>query len=182
MLVATGARIGEVLALNVEHYDPVTKTLHIEQSYSLRFGIGPTKSHRSRRTISVPDILFPVLNAAVAGRTTGPLFPTSSGARRNAQAVWDAWQSITRVAKTPRVNLHVLRHSVATLLIAAGVPLPDAARFLGDTVATMVKCYIHPTWADPAHTLNRLYGVQRMGGTGPVALQGLEIKVFDGTA
>lgn len=182
VLAAVGARIGEVVGLDVEDWNPVEKTLRIEKTYNPRFGVGPTKSRHSRRTISAPDILFTTLNAAVGGRTTGPLFATPSGQRRKPQAVWDAWKAIRRVAKLKPVSIHALRHSVATQLIAAAVPLPDVARFIGDTVQTLVRCYLHPTWADPAHTLNRLYGVQRVGGTGPVGLEGLEIKVFGGTA
>lgn len=182
VLAGVGARIGEVLALDVEDWNAADKTFTITKTYNKRFGVGPTKSRHSRRTISIPDVLFPVVAAAVAGRTAGPLFATPSGQRRSGQAVWDAWKAIRRGVKLKPISIHALRHSVATQLIAAGVPIPDVAKYIGDTVQTLVRCYVHPTWADPAHTLNRLYGVQRVGAPGPTGLDGLEIKVFGGTA
>lgn len=162
-LAAVGARIGEVLALDVADWNPAKQTLSITKTYSLRFGTGPTKSRHSRRVIAVPNVLVPILNAAAGNRSVGPLFPTLTGARRPAQTVAKAWKSITRDADVPRTKPHMMRHSVATAMIAAGVPIPDAAAYLGDTTATVVKFYVHRTGFDPAETLNRLYGGQKVG-------------------
>jgi integrase len=165
-LAATGMRLGEAVALDVADYDSEKGTLSITKTYTARFGIGPPKSRYSRRVVTVPDLLFPVLDAAVAGRTTGPLFPTLTGARRPAQTVSKCWRSVVRAAGLTYKKPHTLRHSVATALIGAGVPLPDVARYMGDTVATLVRFYVHPTWADPALTLNLLYGVRKVGAAG----------------
>lgn len=162
-LAGTGCRVGEVLALDVADWVRSKGLLTITKTYSLRFGTGPTKSRHSRRTISVPDVLFDVIDAAKGGRAEGPLFPTGRGNRRPAQTVAKCWKSVLRAAGLPHKKLHSLRHSVATALIGAGVPIPDVARYVGDTVATLVRCYVHPTGADPAHTLNRLYGVRKVG-------------------
>lgn len=67
----------------------------------------------------------------------------------------------------PRRRGHVLRHSVATHLVAAGVPVADVARYLGDSVVTIVRTYLHPTAADPADALDRMYGGRKVGGKGP---------------
>jgi integrase len=114
----------------------------------------------------VPAVLVPVIQKAAGGRSDGPLFPTSTGGRRPAQMVAKAWKAVTREAKVPRLRPHNLRHSVATALIGAGVPLPDVARFIGDTVATLVRVYAHPTGVNPVTTLNSLYGGQSVGKNG----------------
>jgi integrase len=51
-------------------------------------------------------------------------------------------------------NPHALRHGVATLLVSRGVPLGDVARFLGHTVAQVVRVYVHAAGTNPADTLN----------------------------
>ena len=38
---------------------------------------------------------------------------------------------------------HVLRHSAATHMVMAGVPIAEVARMLGDTIATVEKVYGH---------------------------------------
>ena len=46
---------------------------------------------------------------------------------------------------------------VATLMIARGVPLGDVAKYLGDTVETVVRSYLHATGADPADAMDELF-------------------------
>jgi len=120
------------------------------------------------RTIRVPAVLLPVLVAAAGGRTAGPLFVTGAGRRYVHQMVSRGLTQTLAALGLPRRNGHVLRHSVATHLIAAGVPIADAAVYLGDSVATIVKTYLHPAGTDPADTLDRLYGGRKVGrGTNP---------------
>jgi integrase len=57
-------------------------------------------------------------------------------------------------------NVHQIRHSVANFLISESVPLGDVAKFLGDTVETVVKTYLHPAGTDPSDTLDRPLGGQ----------------------
>src|SRR5262249_53862674 len=140
-------------------------TLAITKTYTLRFGVGPTKGRHSHRTISVPDVIIPMLRAAAGGRTAGPLFPTLTRERRPPPTVPKAWRSVRRAPGLRYHNPHALRHSVATALIGAGVPAPDGARYIGDSIAPLIRCYVPPTWADPAHALNRLYGVHKVGNT-----------------
>lgn len=158
-LAATGMRVGEVLALDVGDWDPARGTIAITKTYSLRFGTGPTKSRHSRRTITAPDVLRPVLDTARGGRTEGPLFTTTLGNRRPAQTIVRGWKGTLRATSLPYRKLHALRHSVATAMIGAGVPLPDVAKYLGDTTATLARTYLHPTRTDPVHQLNGLLGV-----------------------
>ena len=59
-----------------------------------------------------------------------------------------SWQSVLRVAKLTGVTRHTLRHTRATWMAQAGVPLFEAAGFLGMTVKTLTAIYAHH---DPAH-------------------------------
>jgi integrase len=162
VLAATGMRVGEVLALDVPDYTPSTGELRITKTYSLRFGLGPPKSERGNRTVRVPAAVRDVLGRATGNRTAGPLFPTRAGKRRPAQTVAKCWRAIVKACGLVYRKPHALRHSAATAMIGAGVPVSDVAAYLGDTVETVVKTYLHPTGADPSAALDRLYG----GGEG----------------
>lgn len=157
-LASTGCRVGEACALDVPDWNPAVGTISITKTYSYRFGSGPPKSRNSRRTIAVPDILRPMLVAAAGTRTKGPLFLTLVNTRYDRNVVEHALDRALARLKIERRNVHQLRHSVATAMIGAGEPLADAAKYLGDTVDTVVKTYLHATGSNPAETMNRVFG------------------------
>jgi integrase len=53
------------------------------------------------------------------------------------------WKKIVEAAKLPGVTRHTLRHTRATWMMQAGVPIWEAAGFLGMTVKTLEKVYGH---------------------------------------
>lgn len=120
--------------------------------------IGPPKSANSVRTIRVPAPAIPALVAAVGGRTSGPLFATSNGRRFPAQNIDGGLRRLLRSLGLPVRGSHTLRHAVGSHLAAAGVPLADLAKYLGDDVATVVRTYMHAVGADPAEAMERLHG------------------------
>ncbi|MDB5313486.1 MAG: site-specific integrase [Gemmataceae bacterium] len=162
-LAATGCRIGEALALDVLDFDPAARTIHIWQTFDRRYGIGPTKTDESIRTIEAPADLLPILRAAAAKRTSGPLFQTSRGKRQTHAAVWTAWQSLAENIGLPAKKPHAFRHSVATMLIAAGRPISEIAEYLGDTPETIVNTYLKKTKASPVGTINELLSGLKVG-------------------
>jgi integrase len=163
LLAACGCRVGEALALDVTDFDPAAHTISITRTYHKVAGLGPPKTPQSVRTIRVPDVVLPVLAAAVAGRKTGPLFVTTNDTRRNHELVFNAWAGVVKRVGLRYRNVHQMRHSVATALIAEGVPITDVAAYLGDKTETIVKTYLHPTKSDPADALDRLYGGRKVG-------------------
>jgi integrase len=54
-----------------------------------------------------------------------------------------AWAKIIRAAKLKGVTRHTLRHTRATWMAQSGVPLWEAAGFLGMTVKTLERVYAH---------------------------------------
>jgi integrase len=50
---------------------------------------------------------------------------------------------MTAIGLADKAHPHILRHSRATHLLQAGVPIYDVARLLGDTVATVERVYGH---------------------------------------
>jgi integrase len=70
------------------------------------------------------------LDASLAGRTTGPLFVTRTGARLDRHAAAKIVQRVARLAGiTKHLSPHSLRHSAITAALDAGVPLRDVQDF-----------------------------------------------------
>lgn len=158
LLAGTGCRVGEALALDVADLDPAAGTVSITKTFDREHGTGPPKSAAGVRTVRVPAPALPALARACGGRAAGPLFVTARGNRRIGQLVSQAWAGLLRRLGLAYRNPHQLRHSVATHLVSAGVPIGDVAAYLGDTEATVVKTYLHPAGTDPADTLDALLG------------------------
>lgn len=156
LLASTGMRAGEAFGLDVGDFDPGAGTVAITRTYSNR-RVGPPKSANGVRTIRVPAAALPALVAARGGREAGILFPAPFSRKRVlSSAGAKVWGRVLRKLGIRYRSVHSLRHSVATLLIAAGVGLADVAHFLGDSVQTIVKTYVHPSGTDPADAIERL--------------------------
>lgn len=158
LLAACGCRIGEAVGLDVPDFDPRAGTIAITKTVHGDGSSGPPKSENGVRTIRVPDAALPVLRAAAGRRTSGPLFTTATGRRMPQRYVTVVQTRTLADLGLAHRHSHVLRHSVATHLVAANVPIADVAKYLGDSVLTIVKTYVHPSGADPAAALDRLYG------------------------
>lgn len=63
--------------------------------------------------------------------------------RRRVDDPHGAWRKVVAAAKLKGVTRHTLRHTRATWMAQAGVPLFEAAGFLGMTVRTLEQTYAH---------------------------------------
>ena len=73
--------------------------------------------------------------------------PNHPGARRVEDPHW-TWRKVVAAAGLKDVKRHTLRHTRATWMAQAGVPLFEAAGFLGMSTKTLERTYAHH---DPAH-------------------------------
>lgn len=144
LCAAMGLRIGEACAIFPGDYDPDVGTLSIRRTRT-RKGTNPPKSPNSLRTIRVPAVVQPLLAEGVNGA---------------AHATMDRrWEACLKKAGLRRRVMHQMRHSVATHSLAAGVPLTNVARDLGDTADTIVRTYLHHTpGSDVCEAMERLLG------------------------
>jgi integrase len=155
LLATVGCRVGEAMALEVT--DVVAGRLTIARSIDRKTRqMGPTKSANGQRTIRLPLVVAPIVQAAIGTRRRGPLFLTTIGTRITHGTASRHWIRLQDDLGLPRRNLHQLRHSCASNLIAAGVPVADVARYLGDDVRTVIATYVHATGSDPSDTIDRL--------------------------
>lgn len=157
LIAGVGCRLGESVALDVRDFSPTTGTVAISRTYSKAHGMRATKTENGIRTIEVPARAIPAIVAAIGSRKSGPIFLTRFKKRQNDKILQVAWRSFLKRLGIPYRSIHQLRHSIATAMISNGVPPGDIARYLGDTVETIVRVYLHPTGARPVLTLNRLF-------------------------
>jgi integrase len=141
VLGLTGLRFGEFAALKVGRLDPVRRRLTVAESVTLvanHMVWSTPKNHRTR-LVPLPPALVPALLAACEGKARDHLiFPAPRGGpiRLNnwRRRVFDpACRSAGLVDVTP----HDLRHTAASLAVAAGANVKAVQRMLGHASAAM---------------------------------------------
>lgn len=154
-LVASGARWGEVSALRPSDIDRAEGTVRIRQSWKHGQGgyrLGATKTRKGLRTVNVPKSVLDKLDYSndylFVNRAGGPVRSHGFIRRVWAPAVNRAWPSVDsdgkEITNPLRPRVHDLRHSNASWLIQAGVPLPVIQEHLGHTsITTTVSVYGH---------------------------------------
>lgn len=149
----TGARWGELAALNVGDVDldgafiRVTKAEKQDPDKPGSFIVGPTKTRKSRRTVTIPSEVVDVLRPLVVGRgRTERLFlPPEGGPLRHRTFYHDIWiAKCAPAVPEPKPRFHDLRHSHVAWLIASGVSLPVIQARLGhEKITTTIDTYGH---------------------------------------
>jgi integrase len=179
LLATTGMRRGEVLGLRWEDVDLDGRALAIVQTLttvSNRIHIGPPKTGKSRRRVSLDTVTFDALRAhrmrqleerLAAGdvwSNDGDLvFTDELGGPVQPDRFSKSFDRIVRDAELPRIRLHDLRHSYATLALKAGVHPKVVSERLGhSTIAITLDLYSHVAQgldADAAELVaSRIYG------------------------
>lgn len=138
VLLGTGMRRGELLALIAADWREGEKQLHVARSVD-----GPTKSGRVRY-VDVPDWLVQLLSRAARMAGQGPLFPVHPRA---------LGRTLTRACGNlgiPHVRIHDLRHSRITHLLLTGAPPLYACMQAGHhSPAFTLSVYGHVAVATP---------------------------------
>lgn len=159
-LAATGARVGEACALDIADYDPATGRVQITKTWDVRHGVRPPKSRHSRRTLTVPVVARPAIEHAIGSRPKGPIFATRFGRRYDPGELGKVFNALLSHLKIRRRNIHQMRHGVISGALGTGVKLANVARDVGDTVATLVRVYVHAGEGDGlTEAMDRLFTV-----------------------
>lgn len=155
LLGGSGIRWGELAALTVGDVDleqlavRITKAEKQDPDFPSRTIIGPPKTKKARRTVTLPAEVVAVLEPLVTGRKkTERLFlPPKGGPLRHRTFYRDIWLRKSLPGSgivLPFPRLHDLRHSHVAWLIAQGVPLPVIQARLGhEKITTTIDTYGH---------------------------------------
>ena len=152
-LAGSGCRWGEATALKVADFNlaanPATVTISRAWKRGEKGGVylGAPKTRRGRRTVTLDATTVATIRHLIDNQPPEQYaFRGVRGARVHAQnfhpRVWQPAVTAAGIGKTPRV--HDLRHSHASWLIAAGVPLPIIQYRLGhESIKTTSDRYGH---------------------------------------
>ncbi len=141
VLAYTGLRFGELAALRVRRVDLLRRRLEIAESVTELGGVmtfGTTKTHQ-RRSVPLPRFLVDEVAVLVAGRSPDELVftaPEGGPLRLNnfrRRGFDPAAASVGLEGLTP----HELRHTAASLAVAAGANVKAVQRMLGHASAAM---------------------------------------------
>ena len=140
-LAYTGVRFGEMAALRVRRLDPLKRRVEVAEAVTSVNGAlvwGTPKGH-ARRWISVPRFVAERLGEHVRGRRPDDLVFTSPQGEplRASNFRRDVFTPATRRVGLDGVVPHGLRHTAASLAIAAGADVKVVQAMLGHKSATM---------------------------------------------
>jgi integrase len=148
LLFYTGMRKGESYGPQWKHIDFENRKIVVRQQLRYRPGEGTEispklKSKYAYREIPMPEQLYKILNP-LRGLPDVYVFQRDGGEPYKVADVNALWASIKKgCPELAGLSMHYFRHNYATRLYKAGVPVKEAATYLGDTVEEMLKTYAH---------------------------------------
>jgi len=158
VLAFTGLRRGELLGLAWADLDGTRLTIRrqLVRLDNRRYGLSEPKTASSWRTIVLPGRALDALGRQRARQTAdreragadwqdrdGLIFTTPLGTPVHPVAFGSTFAAIATRAGLSGVTPHVLRHTAASAILAAGVPPRDAAEALGHSPAVLMRTYAH---------------------------------------
>lgn len=160
VLLFTGMRRGELMGLVWNDIDFVNHTIAIQRSLQYLPGAGvfvsETKTKSSRRVIKVPTTAILALNeyriwqekhfpdTAPLSGSLRQIFVTQKGNPMHPDTLTGWFGNFIKSTDLPRVHIHSLRHTNATLQIANGVAITTVAKTLGHSHSgTTSRVYAH---------------------------------------
>lgn len=152
----TGLRPGELLGLQVRHVDFFKRQLRVEQQVQQTEAGGtrvcPPKTKESERVVPLPDMVVHALVAHLKAFPAGPDDFVFQGPEGGAIVYTRFMDSVFRPARKrlglKASGLHMLRHTYASLLIAAGESVKVVSERLGHANAAMTLNVYSHLWPD----------------------------------
>ncbi len=166
LLMGTGLRRGEALALRWEDVDFHRRVLHVRRSVTdvggkLVIGAPKTKGSAAGVGLSCRVVaalerqrerqVFEVLEWGDGYEHSGLVFAKENGIMLRPEYVLKRFHALSVAAGVPEVRIHDLRHLAATLMLTNGVPLALVSKTLRHSqVGITANLYGHLT-AEAAH-------------------------------
>ncbi|MHC4214536.1 MAG: site-specific integrase, partial [Planctomycetota bacterium] len=164
----TGMRLGELLALSWDSVNFDTKQIVVQRSYS-NYHWDTPKSHKIRY-IDMSEGLYTALKLRYQNRVK-ELYCKINGGKRiylvfpnpNGKPINDnvfrrgVFYALLSKAKLPKIRIHDIRHTYASLLLQAGAPIHYVKEQLGhSSISTTVDLYGHAIPGANRKAINKL--------------------------
>lgn len=142
MLLYTGCRRGELLALTWQDIDREAGVIHVTKKVNYATG-KPVLEHRLKSSNGKRDIpiLAPLAAVLPKNPRIGLIFGDDDGGHMIPSRWRKRWTSYAARVGIDDVTPHQFRHSFATLMYEAGVDSKQGAAFLGDTEDVLKSVY-----------------------------------------
>jgi integrase len=148
MLLETGCRVGEVLALQWSDIDFKLREIHVHASVGKTGQINAPKTKSGERKI--PMLFSGLVSELKEHRDKGNviqlhgyIFANRNGKPISYRRVLDCWQRVQQLTGIEK-NIHTFRHTAATFLLSQGEPVQEVARIMGHSDASITyKVYCH---------------------------------------
>lgn len=150
--LATGLRLGELLALNWNNIDLNKKTVKIDSSVKevyvydnettkhIETVFQVPKTLQSFRTIPLPDSIVEKLNKVK--NKQGLLF-SEEGKPLKGKNVSAFWTRLLKNCNLEHKKFHSIRHTYASMLLKNGVDIQTVAELMGHSDITITQIYLH---------------------------------------
>jgi integrase/recombinase XerD len=138
LLFSTGMRVSEVVAINIGHVDLDRLVISVRG-----------KGNREREIPIVCQAFQETLERQLLERQNqkaeeeDPLFLNQRGTRISDQSIRTILRSYATQVGSRRITPHMLRHTIATLLLEEGVDLRHIQRLLGHSSISTTTIYVH---------------------------------------
>jgi integrase len=149
LLVFCGFREGEVLGIHIEDCSLENRVINVRhQVLTLKGGlvISEPKTESSKRPVTLPEAVYHDLKRHIEqlDRKQGLLFTTSSGKPISPRNFIRHFKQVIEANNLPPLTVHGLRHSHASLLLAAGVNPKVVQERLGhSSIVLTLSTYSH---------------------------------------
>ncbi|OHF36428.1 site-specific tyrosine recombinase XerD [Corynebacterium sp. HMSC074A01] len=144
LLYATGARVSEVLSLNVDDVHDTEGVITVTGKGNKQ-RLVPVGSHAQA---AVGAYLVRVRPAFATGKSHA-LFLNTRGGALSRQSAWTVLKQAARRAGIEKdISPHTLRHSFATHLLEGGADVRTVQELLGHSSVTTTQIYTHVTAAN----------------------------------
>nr|WP_280637659.1 site-specific integrase [Methylomonas koyamae] len=134
LLLDTGARLSEITTLRWENINLKTGTISL---YRSKVG--------NESILHMTDRIKNVLNRRMKSRSSEFIFTDRNGSSKKSVA---GIRSAIKRAGLEDCTLHTMRHTAATRLVQAGMPLYEVSNILGHSNILMTARYAHLAKAD----------------------------------
>jgi integrase len=138
----TGLRVGELLALEWGDVDFHNGVIHVRRSVAHATDVATLPKSGKTRTVPMSPALMDVLRAHKHLRSD-LVFCRPDGKRIKQGNLRRPWARITRASGLKAIRLHDMRHSFASQLVMAGVPMKAVQDMLGHGDMKMTARYSH---------------------------------------
>ena len=182
LMLGTGMRTQELLALEPRHIEPDGSHIRIEQAINMQKGtavVGLPKSRDSYRTIPVPQSLR---WCAVALRQTEKKFVWEERKKDNPcnpSHFRDQFRkALEAIPEVPTLTPHSCRHTYVSQMQALGVDLSTIQSIVGHADVDMTQHYLHVQESIRLDAIDRFSKAFPTGRSGPDAPDGNACRVI----